>query len=117
MLNLVAVHGITDLRVLPARQAIVSWTTDALIDTLEVTVHTRRPQLATTALRRFEEGRRSSLDGFDDVAAIETDVVRAPADIVAPGALAPRPLAYVTASTPPADPPRERPARRCGATN
>jgi len=111
MLNLVAAHGlVTDLRVLPARQAIVSWTTDALLDTLEVTVHTRdgrssRPLPYVV----FEEGRRSSLDAFDDVAAIETDVVRAPAGIVALEVRSRHPLAYVTASTPPADPPRASP--------
>jgi hypothetical protein len=108
MLNVVAVTGlVTDVRVLPATRAIVSWNTQAAIDTLELTVDTadgRRSRPLPYV--SFEDGRRASLDGFDDVATIETDIVRAPAEIVALVIRSHRPLTRVAASTPPADPPR-----------
>jgi hypothetical protein len=114
MLNLVAAAGlVTELRVLPARQAIISWNTAAPVDTLEVTVHARdgrssRPLPYVT----FEAGRRASLDGFDDVAAIETDVVRAPGEIVGVEVRSHHPLARVAASTPAIEAPRDgAPAR------
>lgn len=108
MLNVVPATGLlTDLRVLPATRAIVSWNTAEAIDALELTVHrldgrSSRP-LPYVA---FEAERRASLDGFDDVAAIVTDVVRAPAEIVALDVRSRRPLARVAASTPPLEPPR-----------
>jgi hypothetical protein len=108
MLNIVAAGGLeTDVRVLPAPRAIVSWNTQAVVDTLEITVD-------TTAGRRsrplpyvsFEDGRRASLDGFDDVAKIETDVVHAPDGIAAIGVRSHQPLARVAVSTPPSEGPR-----------
>ena len=108
MLNVAAATGlVTDLRVLPATRAIVSWNTQEGIDTLELTVHTadgrRSHPLPYVA---FEDGRRASLDGFDDVATIETDIVRAPGEIVGLEVRSNRPLVRVAASTPPVDPPR-----------
>jgi hypothetical protein len=108
MLNLVAASGpVTRLAVLPAPRAIVSWNTAEPLATLELTVHTaggrRSRPLPYVA---FEEGRRASLDGFDNVAAIRTDVVEASDDIVAVDVHANRPLIRVAASTPPADAPR-----------
>lgn len=108
MLNLVAATGlVTDLRVLPAPRAIVSWNTHEVLDALELTVDTadgrRSRPLPYVA---FEDGRRASLDGFDDIANIKTDVVRATSAIVALEVRSHRPLARVAASTPPLDPPR-----------
>jgi hypothetical protein len=110
MLDLVPATGlVTELRVLPATRAIVSWNTVQTTDTLELTVHAldgRRSRPLPYVV--FEPGARASLDGFDDVAAIETDVVRAPAEIVALEVRSHQPLTRVAASTPPADPPRTR---------
>jgi hypothetical protein len=108
VLNLVAASGpVTRLAVLPASRAIVSWNTAEPLGTLEVTVHTadgrRSRPLPYVA---FEEGRRASLDGFDNVAAIKTDVVEAQGDIVAVDVHANCPLVHVAASTPPAGAPR-----------
>lgn len=108
MLNVVAVTGlVTELRVLPATRAIVSWNTQEVVDTLELTVDTadgrRSRPLPYVA---FEDGRRASLDGFDDIVAIETDIVRAPTKIVAVEVRSHRPLARVAASTPPLAAPR-----------
>ena len=114
MLNVVAATGlVTDLVVLPATHAIVSWNTTAPVDTLEVTVHARDGRSSRPLpYVAFEAGRRASLDGFDDVAAIETDVVRAPAEIVGLAVRSHHPLARVAASTPPTEAPRnEAPAR------
>ena len=107
MLNVVAASGlVTEVHVLPAAQAIVSWNTRAPVDTLELTVDTAdgrrsRPQPYVV----FEAGARASLDGFDNVASIKTDVVHAP-EIVALGVRSHRPLARVAASTPSAEPAR-----------
>lgn len=108
MLNLLAAcEPFTRLGVLPASHAIVSWNTQEITATIEVTVHTadgrRSRPLPYVA---FEAGRRASLDGFDNVAKIETDIVRTGGDIVALDVRANRPLVRVAASTPPADPPR-----------
>ena len=73
MLDIVTVDGlVTELRVLPAPRAIVSWNTREPVDTLELTVHT----LNGRSSRRlpyvvFESGQRASLDGFDEVAKID----------------------------------------------
>ena len=108
MLNVAAATGlVTELRVLPATHAIVSWNTAEPVDTLELTVHARDGRRSRPLpYVAFEDGRRASLDGFDDVAAIETDVVRAPGEIVAVAVRSHRPLARVAASTPPAEPAR-----------
>ncbi len=108
LLNLVRADGlVTELRVLPAPRAIVSWNTLEPVDTLELTVHA----LNGRSSRRlpyvvFEEGGRASLDGFDEVASIATDVVTATADIVGIDVRSQRPLTRVAASTPPHEPPR-----------
>ncbi len=107
MLNVVAATGlVTEVRVLPASQAIVSWNTPEPVDTLEVTVDTadgRRSRPLPYVV--FEADARASLDGFDNVAGIKTDVVHA-SDIVALGVRSHRPLARIAASTPSAEPAR-----------
>ena len=108
MLNLVAAsEPFTRLHVLPAAHAIVSWNTRESMAALEIGVHTadgrRSRPLPYVA---FEPGRRASLDGFDNVAKIETDVVRTDGDIVALDVHANRPLVRVAASTPPGEAPR-----------
>jgi len=111
MLNLVTARDlVTELRVLPATRAIVSWNTAEPVDALEVTVHARDGRRSKPLpYVAFENGRRASLDGFDEVAAIETDVVRAPGEIVALEVRSHRPLARVAASTPPTESPRTAP--------
>ena len=74
------------------------------VDTLELTVDTadgRRSRPLPYVV--FEAGARASLDGFDNVASIKTDVVHG-AEIVALGVRSHRPLARVAASTPPGEP-------------
>jgi hypothetical protein len=85
----------------------VSWNTNATVDTLELTVDTANG-LRSRPLPYvvFEAGRRASLDGFDNVAKIATDVVSAPGEIVAVHVHSHQPLIRVAASTPPADAPR-----------
>jgi hypothetical protein len=97
----------TTLQVLPAARAIVSWNTTEAVDTLELTVHARDGR-RSRALPYvvFEAGRRASLDGFDDLARIATDVVHANGEIVALEIGSQRPLARVAASTPPDAQPR-----------
>ncbi len=112
MLSIVAATGLrTELRVLRSATAIVSWNTASPVDTLELTVDTG------TGLRSrplpyvvFEAGRRASLDGFDNVAKIDTDVVSAPGEIVALHVHSHRPLIRVAASTPPPEAARDAPA-------
>jgi len=108
MLNLVSASGLaTTLRVLPAARAIVSWNTPEAVDALELTVDTadgRRSRALPYVA--FEDGRRASLDGFDDVATIATDVVSAAGEIVGLEIRSHKPLARVAASTPPLEPPR-----------
>jgi hypothetical protein len=108
MLNLVAATGLrTELRVLPSTEAIVSWNTTAPVDTLELIVDTANG-LRSRPLPYvvFETGRRASLDGFDNVAKIGTDVVSAPGEIVAVHVHSHQPLIRVAASTPPPGGPR-----------
>ena len=105
MLNVVAATGLdTEVRVLPATRAIVSWNTQEVVDTLELTIDTadgrRSRPLPYVA---FEDGRRASLDGFDDVAKIETDIVHAPGQIPAIVIHAHRPPARAAVSTPPGE--------------
>jgi hypothetical protein len=113
MLNVVAGTGlVTEVRVVPAPRAIVSWNTQAVVDALELTIDTadgrRSHALPYVA---FEDGRRASLDGFDDVARIDTDVVSAASGIAAVQVRSHQPLVRVAASTPPTEPPRaEAPA-------
>jgi len=111
MLNLVAASGLaTALRVLPAAHALVSWNTLETIDTLELTVHTAGGRSSRPLpYVAFEDGRRASLDGFDDVARISTDVVSAASPIVGLDVHSHKQLARVAASTPPGDPPRAAP--------
>ena len=108
MLTLVAATGrITALRVLPAANALVSWTTAEAVDTIELIVDTtagRRSRALPYAA--FEPGRRSSLGGFDEVARIETDIVRAGVAIAAIEVHAHKPLRTVAASTRGDDAPR-----------
>jgi hypothetical protein len=98
----------TRLTVLPATRAILSWNARAPVDTLEVTVHTRSGR-SSRALPyvAFEAAHRASLDGFDDVARISTDVVHAGDAIVALDVRSQQPLARVAASTPPDAPARD----------
>ncbi len=84
MLTVVAGNALA--AVLPASRAVVSWTTSAPAATIELVVHTidgRASRPLPYAV--FEPGARTSLDGFDGVARIATDVVTASADIVAIG--------------------------------
>ncbi len=103
MLNLVAATGLTTaLRVLPAPRAIVSWNTLEAVDTLELTVHTADGRSSRPLpYVAFEDGRRASLDGFDDIARIATDVVSATSPIVGLDVGSHRQLTRVAASTPP----------------
>ena len=108
MLALAAATGLsTTLRVLPSPRAIVSWNTAEPVDALELTVHVRdgRSSLPLPYVA-FEEGRRASLDGFDGLATIATDVVTAKGEIVGIDVRSQRPLARVAAATPPAEPAR-----------
>jgi hypothetical protein len=97
----------TRLNVLPSTRAIVSWNGYQAADTLELTVHVRDGRRSRALpYVAFEPGRRASLDGFDDVARIATDVLHAPGEIVAVDVGAQHPLARVAASTPPDEAPR-----------
>jgi hypothetical protein len=81
---LTVVAGDALAAVLPAPRAVVSWMTQAPAATIELVVHTldgRASRPLPYAV--FEPGARTSLDGFDAVARIATDVVIASADIVA----------------------------------
>jgi hypothetical protein len=106
VLNLVAATGtVTEVRVPPAPKAIVSWNARAPVDTLELIVDTlagHRSRALPYVV--FEAGARASLNGFDTVAKIDTDVVSALGDaIVAIHVTSHHPLARVAASTPPAE--------------
>jgi len=108
VLTLSAATGlVTELRVLPGPKAIVSWNPIAPIDTLELIVDTadgHRSRALPYVV--YETGARASLSGFDNVAAIEIDVVSAKGGIVAVGVRSNHPLVRVAASTPPDQPPR-----------
>lgn len=108
MLNLIdAPAASTRIAVLPAPRAVVSWNTTAPAGTLEVIVHTQDGRRSRALpYVAFEPGRRASLDGFDAIARIETDVVRAENPIVALDLHAGIDLARVAVSTPPDDAPR-----------
>jgi hypothetical protein len=70
--------------VLPAARAVVSWMTRAETATLELVVHTAMGTMSRPLpYAVFEPGARASLDGFDNVARIATDVVTAAGEIVA----------------------------------
>jgi len=74
----------TLLHVPPASCAIVSWTTQAPAGAIELIVHTASGAVShALPYVAFEPGARASLDGYDDVASVATDVVRARSDIVA----------------------------------
>jgi Peptidase_C39 like family len=112
VLDIVAATGlVTGLRVPAAQRAIVSWNTQEAVDALALVVETddgrRSAPLPYVA---FADGRRASLDGHDEVATIETDIVRAPNAIVAIEVRSHEPLASVAVSTPPADPRAAAPA-------
>jgi hypothetical protein len=117
VLNVIAAgEGVTRVNVLPATRTIVSWNSTAALGALELTVHTaggrRSRPLPYVA---FEPGRRASLDGFDDVAAIKTDVTEATEAIVAVDVHANFALVRVAASTPPGEAPRDVTIRNAGA--
>jgi hypothetical protein len=95
---------ITELRVEPAPRAIVSWNGSAPADTLELIVDTlagHRSRALPYVV--FEPGARASLNGFDTVAKIETDVVSADGNIAAIHVTSHHPLTHVAASTASAD--------------
>ena len=97
---MVAATGLaTQLRVLPAADAIVSWNASDAVDTLELIIDThagRRSRALPYVV--FEDAVRASLNGFDDIATIETDIVRA-TGIVAVTVCSRKPLMRVAAST------------------
>lgn len=117
MLNVVVATGTrTEVTIAPARRAVVSWNTDAPVDTLELVVRCIDGRFSRALpYVSFEPGRRASLDGFDGVAAIETDVVSAGAEIVAIEICSNMPLRRVAVSTPVHDGP-PRASERSGAT-
>ncbi len=111
---LTVVDGGTLATVLPAPRAVVSWATSAPAATIELVVHTldgRASRPLPYAV--FEPGARTSLDGFDTVARIATDVVSAEADIVAVDVRANAPLDRVAVTVPAHETRRER-ARYAG---
>jgi hypothetical protein len=109
VLNLIKAPGPgARVALLPARRAIVSWNTAAPAATLELRVYAqdgRRSRALPYAV--FEPGTRASLDGFDTLARIETDVVHGETEIVAVEVHANAPLARVAVSTPPDAAPRD----------
>ena len=95
------VAGGTTAAVLPARRAVVAWTTAATTATIELVVQTLDGRVSRPLpYATFEPGARASLDGFDAVARIETDIVSADADIVAIDVRANVPLDRVAVSVP-----------------
>jgi hypothetical protein len=93
----------TRVTIEPAMRAIVTWNSHEPADTIELVVY-RQDDRTSLALpyAAFDEQRRASLDGFDDVAKIATDVVSATRPIVAFDVLSQHPLTRVAVSTPPA---------------
>lgn len=91
----------TRVTIRPAMRAIVSWNAIEPSDTLELIVY-REDGRASLALPyvSFDESRRASLSGFDEVAAIDTDVVRAVRPIVAIEVISRHPLERVAVATP-----------------
>ena len=116
MLNVVGATGTrTRVTIAPARRAIVSWNTTAPVDTLELVVRCIDGRFSRALpYVSFEPERRASLDGFDPVAAIETDVVSAALEIVAIDVCSNQPLLRVAVSTPVHDGP-PRPPKDVGA--
>lgn len=108
MLQLTPATGtVTELHVLPARKAIVSWNATGPVDTLELIVDTiagHRSRALPYVV--YDADARASLNGFDNVARIDTDIVSAGDDIVAIHVLSHHPLEHVAASTPPDGPAR-----------
>jgi hypothetical protein len=101
---------LTRLAVLPATHAVVSWNTPHPADTFELTVHARDGRSSRSLpYAVFEPDARASLDGFDDVARIRTDVVHATGEIVALDVRSRQIPARVAASTPPQEAPRDEP--------
>lgn len=109
MLNVVVPDGpVTELRLPPSKRAIVSWTTPAPEGVLELTVQLRDGRRSRALpYVAFEPDARGSLDGFDDVAKIVTDVVHAKAEMVAIDVASNVPLALASVSAPPEEPPRD----------
>jgi hypothetical protein len=68
----------------PAERAVITWSTRAATATIEVVLHTLDGRVSKPLpYAVFEPGARASLDGFDDVARIATDVITASSDIIA----------------------------------
>jgi hypothetical protein len=89
------------LRTAPAPQAVVSWNTQAPSGTIEITVYRSDGQVSSwLPYVSFSPEERRSLDGRDEVARIETDIIRAPSDIVAVEVRADVSLDAVAVSTP-----------------
>lgn len=104
MLTLVTATGTrTRVTIEPAMRAIVTWNSLAPVDTIELVVY-RQDDRASLALpyAAFDAERRASLNGFDEVAKIATDVVSATRPIVAIDVCSQQPLTRVGVSTPPA---------------
>jgi hypothetical protein len=103
VLNLVAATGtVTEVRVPPSPKAIVSWNAREPVDTLELIVDTiagHRSRALPYVV--YETAARASLNGFDTVAKIDTDVVSASDAIVAIHVTSHHPLARVAVATPP----------------
>jgi hypothetical protein len=98
----------------PAERAVITWSTRADAATIEVVVHTLDGRVSKPLpYAVFEPGARASLDGFDDVARIATDVVTASSDIIAIDVRANVALERV-AVTVPAHEPRTSRARYTG---
>jgi hypothetical protein len=102
VLTIVAASGlVSELRVPAAQRAIVSWNTLEAVDALGLVVETadgrRSGALPYVA---FADGRRASLDGSDDIATIQTDIVRATGGIVAIEVRSHGPLVRVAAAPP-----------------
>jgi Peptidase_C39 like family len=91
----------TRIPIEPTTHAVVCWNTRAPDDTLEIIVHTSngRRSLALPYVT-FSPSERASLNGFDDLAQIEVDIVRARHPIVAIEVLARHPLERVAIATP-----------------
>jgi hypothetical protein len=102
MLTLVTATGLrTRVTIEPAMRAIVTWNTLEVEDTIELIVH-RQDDRSSLALpyAAFDATRRASLDGFDQVAKITTDIVTADRPIVAIDVCSQHPLTRVGVSTP-----------------
>ncbi len=102
MLTLVTATGLrTRVTIEPAMRAIVTWNTLEVEDTIELVVY-RQDDRASLALPyvAFDESRRASLDGFDQVPKITTDIVTADRPIVANDVCSQHPLRRVGVSTP-----------------